>query len=120
MQKDRTVLDSFQKKVTADQAQWQDAVQIKAKDTRNYYDNDFFNQKNEEYKKIGVLPEGGFLNEQELQQHQAEMAQQNGGMQNGGGAAPVVNPKTAFGAQPGAKPSIGKIVRGASPAMAMK
>ena len=61
-----------------------------------------------------------FLNEQELQQHQAEMAQQNGGMQNGGGNAPVVNPKTAFGAQPGAKPSIGKIVRGASPAMAMK
>ena len=49
------------------------------------------------------------------------MAKQNGGIPtSGGGQGPAVNSNTAYGAQPGAKPSIAKVVQGSSPAMVMR
>lgn len=55
-----------------------------------------------------------FLSEQEVQQKQQEMAQRDQ-VAAGGGNAPIINPATAHGAQPGAKPTVANIAKGARP-----
>lgn len=52
-----------------------------------------------------------FLSAEDMQQKQQEMVQ----MEQGGGNAPAINPNMAHGAQPGAKPTVANIAKGARP-----